>query len=126
MKIGVPAMGESLHSAVDERFGRCPFFVLVDADSLVLEVIRNPGPGERDAAGILACQALMEKGVDAVAVKNIGHNALVSLSGGGVRVYAGAQGSILDTIERLKKGQLDPAETATVGFQDGMAEGEGE
>jgi predicted Fe-Mo cluster-binding NifX family protein len=126
MRVGVPAKGRSLHSAVDKRFGRCPFFVLVDVDSLALEVFRNPGPEERDAAGILACQMLIKKGVDAVAVKNIGHNALVSLSGGGVRVYVGAEGSILDTLERLKKGQLCPAESATVGFQDGIAEDEGE
>ena len=126
MKIGVPAKGENIHSPVDERFGRCPFFVLVDADSLALEVLKNPGPAERDAAGILACQMLIEKGADAVAVKNIGHNALVSLTGGGIRVYVGAEGSILDTVERLKKGQLSPAETATVGFQDGLTEGEDE
>ncbi len=126
MKVGIPAKGESIYSPVDERFGRCPFFVLVDADSLALEVFKNPGPAERDAVGILACQMLIEKGADAVAVKNIGHNALVSLTGGGVRVYVGAEGSILDTIERLKKGRLDPAETATVGFQDGLTEGEGE
>ena len=126
MKVGVPAKGESIDSAVDERFGRSPYFVLVDAASLALEVFKNPGPAEKDAAGILACQMLIEKGADAVAVKNIGHNALVSLTGGGVRVYVGAEGSILDTRKMLKKGQLSPAETATVGFQDGLTEGEDE
>ena len=126
MKVGVPAKGESIDSAVDERFGRSPYFVLVDATSLALEVFKNPGPAEKDAAGILACQMLIEKGADAVAVKNIGHNALVSLTGGGVRVYVGAGGSILDTLKMLKKGQLSPAETATVGFQDGLTEGEDE
>jgi len=126
MKVGVPAKGESIDSAVDERFGRCPFFVVVDADSLALDVFKNPAPAEKDAAGILACQMLMEKGADTVVVKNIGHNALVSLTGGGVRVYVGAEGSILDTIEKLKNGELAPAETATVGFQDGLTEGDGE
>lgn len=120
MKVAVSAKGKSLHSHVDDRFGRCSFFVVVNPESMEFDAIENPGLKERDAAGVQASRILMGKGVDAVVVKNIGHNALVTLDGAGIKVYVGAAGTVLNAIERLKKGKLTPAEQPTVGFQDGL------
>lgn len=120
MRVAVAAKGKTLCSQMDDRFGRCPFFVVVDSESMGFELIENPGLEERDAAGIQACRMLIGKGVDAVAVNNIGHNALVTLSGAGIIVYVGAAGTVLNTIEKLKKGELTAAERPTVGFQDGL------
>ena len=120
MKVAVSAKGKSLHSHVDDRFGRCSFFVVVNPESMEFEAIENPGLKERDAAGVQASRILMEKGVDAVVVKNIGHNALVTLDGAGIKVYVGAVGTVLNAIDGLKKGKLTPAEQPTVGFQDGL------
>lgn len=120
MKVAVSAKGKSLHSHVDDRFGRCSFFVVVNPESMEFDAIENPGLKERDAAGVQASRILMGKGVDAVVVKNIGHNALVTLDGAGIKVYVGAAGTVLNAIEGLKKGKLTPAEQPTVGFQDGL------
>lgn len=120
MKVAVSAKGKSLHSHVDDRFGRCSFFVVVNPESMEFDAIENPGLKERDAAGVQASRILMGKGVDVVVVKNIGHNALVTLDGAGIKVYVGAAGTVLNAIERLKKGKLTPAEQPTVGFQDGL------
>ena len=30
MKIAITADGEKLHSKVDQRFGRCPYFIVLD------------------------------------------------------------------------------------------------
>ena len=120
MKVAVSAKGKTLRSRVADRFGRCKFFVVVDRDTMCFEPVANPGLHETDAAGIEACRMLIRKGVDAVVVKNIGHNALVTLRGAGVEVYVGAQGAIIDAIERLKRQELAVAGGPTVGFQDGL------
>lgn len=124
MKIAVVAKGKTLRSQVDDRFGRCLFFIVVDLESMGFEAIKNPGLEERDAAGIEACRILINKGVDAVVVKNIGHNALVTLNGSGIRVYVGASGTVFNAIEKLKKEELASTERPTVGFQDGLDEAE--
>lgn len=122
MKVAVAARGKTIRSRVHDRFGRCPFFILVDLESMGFEAIENPGLEEKDAAGVQACQMLIGKNVDSVVVKNIGHNSLVTLRGAGIKVYSGAAGTILSLIEKLKKGDLTPTEQPTVGFQDGLDE----
>jgi predicted Fe-Mo cluster-binding NifX family protein len=120
MKVAVSAKGKTLRSHVDDRFGRCSFFVMVDTESMGFDAIENPGLKERDAAGVQASRILMGRGVDAVVVKNIGHNALVTLDGAGIKVYIGAAGTVANAIRKLKRGELTPAERPTVGFQDGL------
>ena len=122
MKVAVATKGKSLHSNVGHRFGRCAFFIVVDPESMGFEVIDNPGLEERNAAGVQASQMLISKGVDAVVVRNIGHNALVTLRAAGVTVYCRASGTVLNVIEKLMKGELASAERPTVGFQDGLDE----
>ena len=41
MKIAVSAMGQSLDSQVDPRFGRCQNFIIVDTDTMDFEAISN-------------------------------------------------------------------------------------
>jgi predicted Fe-Mo cluster-binding NifX family protein len=67
---------------------------------------------------------LIDRDVDAVVVRNIGHNALVTLRGAGIRVYGGASGVVADALELLKKDKLASTERPTVGFQDGLEETE--
>ena len=41
MKVAVTSSGKSLDSAVDPRFGRAAYFLIVDTDSLDFEVVDN-------------------------------------------------------------------------------------
>ncbi|MBW2056371.1 MAG: NifB/NifX family molybdenum-iron cluster-binding protein [Deltaproteobacteria bacterium] len=120
MRVAVASKGGSLRSEVDDRFGRCPFFVLVDSESLEFEAVRNPGVDEKDAAGIAACGMLINRGVEAVVVRNIGHNALVTLRGAGIDVYRGRPGSVASAVAQLNRGELPSAHRPTVGFQEGL------
>jgi predicted Fe-Mo cluster-binding NifX family protein len=120
MKVAVAAKGKTLHSHVNDRFGRSPFFVVVYPESMEFDAIQNPALKKRDAAGVQASSILISKGVDALVVRNIGHNALVTLDGGGIKVYVGPIGTVLNAIEKLKRGELILAERPTVGFQDGL------
>ena len=120
MKIAVASKGKILSSRVDDRFGRCPYFLIVDTTSRVTETIENPGQSEKNAAGIRACQILIAEDIDAVVVKNIGHNALVTLTGAGMDVYTVASGTVSAAVEQVKRGELTAVERPTVGFQDGL------
>ena len=120
MKVAIAAKGKTLCSHVDDRFGRCSFFIVVNPESTGFDAIENPGLKERDAAGIEATRVLISKGVDAVLLRNIGHNVLVTLDGAGIEVYIGGAGRVLNAIEKLKKGEVTSAERPTVGFQDGL------
>jgi predicted Fe-Mo cluster-binding NifX family protein len=122
MKIAVASKGKNISSPVGDRFGRCPYFLVLDTESMTTETIENPGQKEKNAAGIRSCQMLIDKDIDAVVVKNIGHNSLVTLTGAGMDVYTVASGTVSAAIKKVKRGEFTPAERPTVGFQEGMDE----
>jgi len=120
MKIAVASKGKTISLRVDDRFGRCPYFLVLDTQSMTTEAIENPGQSEKNAAGIRACQMLIAEDIDAVVVKNIGHNALVTLTGAGIDVYTVVSGTVSAAIEKVKRGELAAVERPTVGFQEGL------
>jgi predicted Fe-Mo cluster-binding NifX family protein len=120
MKIAIASKGKTTSSRVDDRFGRCPYFLVLDITSMTTETIENPGQKEKNAAGIRACQMLVDNAISAVVVKNIGHNSLVTLTGAGMDVYTVTSGTVSAAIEKVKRGELTPAERPTVGFQEGL------
>jgi predicted Fe-Mo cluster-binding NifX family protein len=122
MKIALASRGKTISSHIDDRFGRCPYFLVLDTTSMTIETIENPGLKEKNVAGIRACQMLIDKNIDAVVVKNIGHNSLVTLTGAGMDVYTVASGTVNAAIKKVKRGELTTAERPTVGFQEGIDE----
>ena len=122
MKIALASRGKTISSRIDDRFGRCPYFLVFDTTSKAMETIENPGVKEKNAAGIRACQMLIDNDINAVVVKNIGHNSLVTLTGAGMDVYTVGSGTVSGAIKKMKRGDLTPAERPTVGFQEGMDE----
>jgi predicted Fe-Mo cluster-binding NifX family protein len=120
MKIAVASKGKTISSRIDDRFGRCPYFLVVDTTSRATKTIENPGQKEKNAAGIRACQMLIAEGIDAVVVKNIGHNSHVTLTGAGMDVYIVTSGTVGAAMKKVKRGELTPAERPTVGFQEGL------
>jgi predicted Fe-Mo cluster-binding NifX family protein len=122
MKIALASRGKTISSRIDDRFGRCPYFLVFDTTSKTMETIENPGVKEKNAAGIRACQMLIDNDINAVVVKNIGHNSLVTLTGAGMNIYTVASGTVSVAIKKVKRGELTPAERPTVGFQEGLEE----
>ena len=42
MKLAIPAVGTDLNSAIDPRFGRCQYFIVVEAETMNFEALENP------------------------------------------------------------------------------------
>lgn len=112
MKVAVSSSGTSLEALVDPRFGRCPYFLVVETEDMTVDAYPNENAGLQGGAGIQAARFISEKGAVAVITGRCGPNAALALSAARMRVYE-AQGDIpaAKALERLKKGEL----TASVG-----------
>lgn len=117
MKICITSRGTDLFSQCDPRFGRCPYFVIVDDDSMSFEALENPGPLADGGAGIKAAQALTALNVDALLTGKMGPNAFSVLDAAGIKVYTGIEGAVEDTVSQYRKGQLDLIGAATTSTQ---------
>lgn len=108
MKVAVSSTGPSLDLQMDPRFGRCPYFIIVDADTMDFEAIENPNVMAMGGAGIQSAQFIANKGAEVVLTGNCGPNAFQTLSAAGVRVVVGVMGTVKDAVERFKRGELQP------------------
>ena len=52
MKICVTSQGDNLDAQVDPRFGRCPYFIIVDTDTSEFEAIQNPNVNGMGGVGV--------------------------------------------------------------------------
>jgi len=120
MKIGVSSTGENLDANVDQRFGRCKYFLIVDTESMEFEVLSNENAMASGGAGIQAAQTIAKTGAEVVVTGNVGPNAFQTLSAAGMKIFTGASGTIKESIEKYKKGELKKTEAPSVGSHSGM------
>jgi predicted Fe-Mo cluster-binding NifX family protein len=120
MKIIISASGPELSSPVDPRFGRCPYFIAVDTDSLDFKAHANTSRGAMGGAGIQAGQFVGSLGGEAVITGNVGPNASRVLAASNLKVYIGASGTVRDAVEEFKAGKLRESSSASVGAHFGM------
>ena len=125
MRIAVSATGPSLDAEVEPRFGRCPYFVIVDPDTMHFETLDNSSAKAAGGAGISAGQMIASKGVQVVLAGNCGPNAYQVLSAAGVQIIAGVSGKIRDAIQAYKSGQLQAVSQPSVVSHFGMGRGTG-
>lgn len=124
MKVCVTAGASGLDAPMDPRFGRCPFFVIVDTDSMSENSIVNSNVNATSGAGIQAAQEIARQGAAALITGNVGPNAMQTLSAAKIDVYQyqGA-GSVRDVVEKFKRGELVKIADASVPAHAGMGTG---
>jgi len=123
MKIAVSASGNNLDAAIDPRFGRCAYFVLVDTDDMSFEAFDNENIALGGGAGIQSAQFVASKGAGIVITGNVGPNAVRTLSAAGVEVIVGQTGTVRQATEAYKKGTLTSTREANVADHYGMQGG---
>jgi predicted Fe-Mo cluster-binding NifX family protein len=107
VKIAVTAIGNTLDSQLDQRFGRANYFIIVDSDSLGFEAVNNAAVATSAGAGIVAAQAVAEHKVEALITGYVGPNALSVLQAAEIKIYQGQSGSVRENIEQFQKGELE-------------------
>lgn len=115
MKIAVSCSGTDKDSLVDSRFGRAKSFMIIDTENDTWEYIENSqNLNAAQGAGIQSAQNVVDKGADAVITGHCGPKAFKVLNAAEISIYLGAEGTVSDAVEKLKKGELTAAKDADV------------
>jgi predicted Fe-Mo cluster-binding NifX family protein len=114
MKIAVTATGPSLSAVIDERFGRCSYFLIVDMEDSHVEALENPYMTLNSDAGVQAARLVAEKGVKFVLTGNCGPKAHQSLSALEIGVILGCSGVAREVVELFKEQQRPAADGPNV------------
>lgn len=108
MRVIISSTGKDLKSEVDSRFGRCPYYLVVDIEANQIkniEAMENKVAMQGHGAGFAAAQYVGNLEPDCVITGNIGPNASNALQQLGIKVYT-ASGIIKDVISKLLDGKL--------------------
>ncbi len=115
MKVAITAQGQELTSEVDPRFGRAKYFILVDTESGAFSAHDNTqNLNAVQGAGIQAARNVVDLGAEALLTGNVGPKAFAALNAGGVKMHAGAEGSVQEVLEQFKTGQYECLDEANV------------
>ncbi|BBO85176.1 hypothetical protein DSCO28_57420 [Desulfosarcina ovata subsp. sediminis] len=122
MKIAISAAGQNLESTVDERFGRCQYFIILETDDMSYEVIENTNANLSGSAGIQSASLVASKGVEAVITGNCGPKAMQVFAETTIKVIIGQHGMIKDVVEKFKNGALSPSTRGNVPEKSGVVQ----
>jgi len=120
MKIAVTSTGPSLDDNVEVRFGRCPYFLIIDTDTMQFEAIENPNIAIGGGAGIQSAQLMSEKGVTVVLTGNCGPNAFNVFGQAGIQVIVGVSGAVRNAVEQFKADGFSSASGPNVASHFGV------
>ncbi|HOJ31346.1 MAG TPA: NifB/NifX family molybdenum-iron cluster-binding protein [bacterium] len=122
MKICITSDGNNLEANVDQRFGRCAYFIFYDTETDSFEALANTNASGMGGVGVQNGQLMAEKGVEIVLTGNLGPNAANVLQQAGIRTVTGVCGKVKDVVEAFKKGTLKATSSAspTVSSHFGM------
>ncbi len=100
-KICLTATDKGMDSDIDPRFGRAPYFLILDPAAQQIEAVRNPYLEDAQGAGIGSAQMLVDKGVRIVLTGQVGPKADQVFRAAGVQIISGASGTIREAIQNF-------------------------
>ena len=105
MRLCVTSAGRDIEAKIDARFGRAPYFLIIDTDTSAAEVVVNSAAGQ--GAGIAAAQLVIDKGVDGILTGAVGPNVLTALQASGIKLFEGAtsEDTVKEALVRFKRGE---------------------
>jgi len=115
MKIAIGSTGKTLEDNVDVRFGRCPYFLIVEIEDKEIKDVKsieNTAAMQPGGAGITAAQVVADEKVEAVITVNMGPRAFDVFVQLGIRVYQGS-GKIKNVVQQFIDGKLTEISTPT-------------
>jgi len=107
MKICFTAQGATLESPSEDRFGRAPYFIVVESENGSFEAIKNPYADGGGGVGPKAAQVLIANNVKALVSGQVGGNAKEVLAAAEIAMYTyKAGGSVKDALDQFTKNTL--------------------
>jgi predicted Fe-Mo cluster-binding NifX family protein len=115
MKVGVTAAGPEMTSAIDTRFGRTKWIVVVDTQTGESQAHDNKvNLHAVQGAGIQTGRNIANLGVDAVITGNIGPNAYRTLTAAEVKVFFASGKTVEQAVSAFNRGELLEQDKANV------------
>ena len=107
MKIAVTSKGIRLGSEVDPRFGRAPYILIVDSDTLAFEVVDNSdNVNAFKGAGIQAATMVSDKGASVLMTGYCGPKAFATLEAAEVKVVSDVTGTVREAVQAIREGKV--------------------
>lgn len=86
LQIAISALQPDLKGPFEVRFGRAPYFILVDPQDLSWEILDNREQASGPSAGIQTARRLANHGVQVVVTGRVGPHAAAVLQAAGIKV----------------------------------------
>jgi len=113
MKLAVTAKGTSLSDDVDPRFGRAPYILIVDTETMEYEVLDNsPNVNAFKGAGIQAATMVAEKKAEVLLTGYCGPNAFRTVQAAGMKVVSDVTGTVEQVVNSFLSGNMQYSEAA--------------
>ena len=116
MKIAIPTKESGSDAAYNPRFGRSPYFYIVDPETGEGESFPNPSVNADSGAGVQAAQFIAGQGATVVISNSFGPKAYQTLNAARIQMFLAPESentSILDVLTKYREGQLTEAEGPT-------------
>jgi predicted Fe-Mo cluster-binding NifX family protein len=115
VKIAVTATGADLDSAVDPRFGRAPYILIVDSETMAVEALDNQeNMNALKGAGIQAATLISNHGAGVLLTGHCGPNAFKALRAADIGVANTATGTVRQAVRDYEDGKLPLADESDV------------
>lgn len=115
MKIGISSEGSDLDGRVDNNFGRCRYFAVIEVEDGKIvgsKFIENTAATQSGGAGVAASQLIANEGVDVIIASNIGPRSLDVFGQLGIKMFKG-EGKLNDVVKDFIDGKLPEIKSAT-------------
>ena len=110
VKIAVTSQESGINAAASQIFGRCPFFVIVEAEGEEVKEVKsleNTAVSQPGGAGIMAAQTIGNEAVQAIVTGAMGPRAFGVLQELGIEVFQSILGSVEENAKAFLEGKLE-------------------
>jgi predicted Fe-Mo cluster-binding NifX family protein len=108
MKICITSQGATLDAPVEERFGRAPFFIIIDSGTGSFTAMENQFANGAGGVGPKAAQVLIAQDVKVLISGQVGGNAREVLAAAGITMYTyRSGGTVKDAFDQFTKNMLE-------------------
>ncbi|MGD9092169.1 MAG: NifB/NifX family molybdenum-iron cluster-binding protein [Anaerolineales bacterium] len=108
MKLAITATKPDIESPLDPRFGRCAYFIVIDAGTKAWQALPNQASDARGGAATQAAHFITKHGVQAVVSGRFGPKADTALRAANIQIYEARNGKVSELFESFQAGELAP------------------
>ena len=113
MIVAVTAKGMQLSDEVDPRFGRAPYIIIVDTETMAYQALDNSANVNAfKGAGIQAATMVADKGAEVLLTGYCGPNAFKTAQAAGIKVVNDVTGTVGGAVKTFLAGNVQYSEAA--------------